>query len=117
MSITLVAERFRFYNRLKRPEEFSAVFLSRKRSSDNFFLFLAINNNTNLARLGLAVPKKNISGAVERNRIKRFIRESFRMQKDRLRGKDVVVFVKKQVDVKQDKIGQMLAKHWDQIIT
>ena len=112
-----VAERFRFYNRLKRPEEFAAVFSSRNRSSDNFFLFLAINNNTNLARLGLAVPKKNISGAVERNRIKRFIRESFRMQKDRLRGKDVVVFVKKQVDVKQDKIGQILTKHWDQIIT
>ena len=117
MSTILVAERFRFYNRLKQPEEFSAVFSSRKRSSDKFFLFLAINNNTNLARLGLAVPKKNISGAVERNRIKRFIRESFRMQKGRLRGKDVVVFVKKQVDVKQDKIGQILTRHWDQIIT
>ena len=117
MSMPSVAERFRFYNRLKRPEEFAAVFSSRNRSSDNFFLFLAINNNTNLDRLGLAVPKKNISGAVERNRIKRFIRESFRMQKGRLKGKDVVVFVKKQVDVKQDKIGQILTKHWDQIIT
>ena len=117
MSTILVAERFRFYNRLKRPEEFSAVFSSRKRSSDNFFLFLAKNNNTNLARLGLAVPKKNILSAVERNRIKRFIRESFRLQKDRLRGKDVVVFVKKQVDIKQAKIGQVLAKHWSKIAT
>ena len=117
MSMPSVAERFRFYNRLKRPEEFAAVFSSRNRSSDNFFLFLAKNNNTNLARLGLAVPKKNISSAVERNRIKRFIRESFRSQKGRLKGKDVVVVVKKQVDVKQVKIGQLLTKHWDKILT
>ena len=112
-----VTEHFRFYNRLRRPEDFAAVFSSRNRSSDKFFLFISTNNNKKLARLGLAVPKKNISSAVERNRIKRFIRESFRLQKSRLKGKDVVVFVKKQIDTKQDNIGAALAKHWEKIKT
>jgi ribonuclease P protein component len=115
MSTSSFTEHFRFYNRLKRPEEFAAVFSSSKRSSDKFFLFLTINNSTNIARLGLAVPKKNISGAAKRNRVKRIIRESFRLQKERLKGKDVVVFVKKQFDTKQAKIEQTLAKHWDEI--
>ena len=108
---------FRAYNKLRRSRDFTNAFSSHNRSSDDFFLFLVVDNNTELARLGLAVPKKNISKAVERNKIKRFIRESFRLRKERLKGKDVVVFVKKQVDVKQDKIGQILTKHWDQIIT
>ena len=76
---------------------------------------MAVDNNTELARLGLVVPKKNISKAVERNKIKRLIRESFRLRKERLKGKDVVVFVKKQFDIKQVKIEQMLTNHWDKI--
>ena len=106
---------FRAYNKLRCSKDFAIVFSSRNRSSDCFFLFLAINNKTELARLGLAVPKKNISKAVERNRIKRLIRESFRLRKKRLKGKDIVVFVKKQFDTKQVKIEQILANHWDKI--
>ena len=116
MSTPPLAEYFRFYNRLKKPGEYGAVFSSNNRSSDKFFLFLAIKNNTNIARLGIAVPKKNVSGAVERNRIKRIIRESFRSQKNRLKGRDVVVFVKKQFDTKGDDIKQTLISHWDKII-
>ena len=110
------AEYFRFYNRLRKPGEYDAVFSSKNRSSDKFFLFLAIKNSINIARLGLAVPKKNVSSAVERNRIKRIIRESFRSQKNRLKGRDVVVFVKKQFNTKERDIKQTLVSHWDKII-
>ena len=116
MLIPSLVEHFRFFNRLKKPEEFAAVFSSKNRSSDNFFLFLAIKNNANIARLGLAVPKKNVSSAVERNRIKRIIRESFRSQKNRLKGRDIVVFVKRQFDTKKGDIQQTLTSHWDKII-
>ena len=78
-------------------------------------MFLSVVNGKKEARLGLAVPKRNISSAVGRNRLKRLIRESFRKQKEKLRGKDVVVFVKKRVDVKQIKIEPILAKHWEKI--
>ena len=115
MPTPLFAERFRFCNRLKRPEEFAAVFASRNRSNDKFFLFLATNNNTNLARLGMAVPKKNVTKAVERNRIKRLIRESFRLRKNKLQGKDVVVLVKKRFETKQGKIEDTFDMHWNKI--
>ena len=113
--MTLFMGYFRVYNKLRCSRDFTNAFSSHNRSSDNFFLFLAVDNNTELARLGLVVPKKNISKAVERNKIKRLIRESFRLRKERLKGKDVVVFVKKQFDIKQVKIEQMFANHWDKI--
>lgn len=48
-------------------------------------------NSAHVARLGLAISKKHCKKAVERNRIKRVIRESFRENKATLEGLDVVV--------------------------
>ena len=107
--------RFRACNRLKRPEEFKLVFSSKHRSSDNSFLFLARQNNLNQARLGLAVPKKHISRSVDRNKITRIIRESFRLRQKQLEGKDVVVVVKGAVNCKSKSIDAGLIKHWDKM--
>jgi ribonuclease P protein component len=49
------------------------------------------------ARLGLAIPKKNIKKAVDRNKLKRFVRESFRTNQQNLGGFDVVVLVKRDI--------------------
>ena len=111
-----VGVRFRPDNRLKRPEEYKQVFSSKRRSSDKTFLFLARNNGFNLARLGLAVPKKHIRSAVQRNRLKRIIRESFRLQQEALKGNDIVVVVRNKLDVNQKNIASVLAKHWDKVI-
>jgi ribonuclease P protein component len=108
--------RFRTNNRLKRPEEFKQVFSSKHRSSDKSFLFLARKNGFNLARLGLAVPKKHINTAVERNRLKRIIRESFRRKQTNLKGNDIVVVVKNKMDVNQKNMETTLSKHWDNVI-
>lgn len=43
------------------------------------------------ARLGLAVSKRKARLAVQRNRLKRLIRESFRVNQQRLSGLDIVV--------------------------
>ena len=47
------------------------------------------------ARLGIVVAKKNIKLAVDRNRLKRLVRESFRKQQLGLLGLDIVVIIKK----------------------
>ncbi len=43
------------------------------------------------ARLGLAISGKQCRGAVARNRLKRVIRESFRLHREALAGLDLVV--------------------------
>ncbi len=109
-------KRFRACNRLKRPEEFKQVFSSKRRSSDKIFLFLAKSNDLSWARLGLAVPKKHIHSAVERNRLKRIIRESFRLKQKKLIGNDIVVVIRNKLDVNKNGVESMLAKHWDKVI-
>lgn len=108
--------RFRVCNRLKKPEEYKQVFSSKRRSSDDCFLFLAKNNGYDRPRLGLAVPKKHINSAVERNRLKRIIRESFRVNQNKLKGNDFVVVVRKKLDVNNKNIDATLIKHWDNVI-
>lgn len=68
--------------RLLKSSEFSAVFADNCfRVSRPQFLILARPYDGETTRLGLVIGKKNISTAVQRNRIKRLARESFRLQK------------------------------------
>lgn len=48
-------------------------------------------NGTAAARIALIVSKRNVPRAVDRSRIRRLIRESFRLHQDRWQGVDCVV--------------------------
>jgi ribonuclease P protein component len=61
-------------------------------------LFLARSNGLNHSRLGLVIAKKNARLAVQRNRIKRLVRNSFRLQQHELVGIDVVVLARRGLD-------------------
>jgi ribonuclease P protein component len=56
------------------------VFRDPIRSSDRHFTILARPNDTGAARLGLAISKKAAKRAVDRNRLKRLARETFRLR-------------------------------------
>jgi len=103
-------------NRIVKPEDYRQVFKSSCRSVDNKFLVIAKKNNLKLARLGLAIPKKNIRKAVSRNKIKRAIRESFRHHKNILKGVDVVIVAhRKQTIINKKTINKLLGAHWKNI--
>jgi ribonuclease P protein component len=51
---------------------------------------LAAPNQLEHPRLGLIVPKKIIPTAVGRNRVKRLLREDFRLHQDHIAGLDVI---------------------------
>jgi len=70
---------------------FGRVFKKANRSRDKLFTVLCRENDAEIARLGLAISKKNCRAATARNRIKRIIRESFRQHQAILSGLDVVV--------------------------
>lgn len=101
--------------RLLKPAEFSRVFKDPIRSSDRLFTILAMSNTEQLPRLGLAISKKHARRAVDRNRIKRIVRESFRHQAQ-LPPADFVVMARDvtlQADNQQ--LFESLLQHWKRL--
>jgi ribonuclease P protein component len=90
--------RFSRNDRLTRPAEFQRVFSHPVKIGSRLFTVLARPNELDHARLGIAVSKKNVRKAVARNRIKRIIRESFRMMRDQLGALDIVVIARRGAD-------------------
>lgn len=77
--------------RLLLPADFSALRNAGKRLSCRYFYCEYRLTSAATARLGMAVSRRVSKRAVERNRIRRQIRESFRLQRARLLGCDVLV--------------------------
>jgi len=77
------------------------------------FTVLSRSNRNKGARLGLAIAKKNCRLAVQRNRLKRIVRESFRSHKRELDGLDVVVMCQTEASrAGNKKLFDSLAAHW-----
>jgi ribonuclease P protein component len=82
--------------RLRRRREFLAVQRSGKRRRGRFLIIIANRRvETGPTRLGVTVSRK-VGSAVVRNRIKRLIREAFRLQRHQLpSGLDLVAVAKR----------------------
>ena len=52
-----------------------------------------LKNGGNAARIGVIVPKKGNRLAVRRNRIKRLVRDYFRLTRTHLKSVDIIVHV------------------------
>ncbi len=74
-------QRFPRARRLTRPAQFNRVFSRSHRSSDQYFTVLANDNDGYEPRLGLAISKRAAKKAVERNRLKRLVRDVFRRRR------------------------------------
>lgn len=66
--------------RLTESTEFTRVFADARRSSDRYFTVLCRPSSTARARLGLTISRRAAKRAVDRNRLKRLARETFRQQ-------------------------------------
>jgi ribonuclease P protein component len=85
-------ERFWQHERIKQPRDFRRAFERRRSASDPNLVVHAVENGLPHARLGLCIGKRVIRKAVDRNRLKRLIRETFRRSKSRLpSGVDFIV--------------------------
>jgi ribonuclease P protein component len=80
--------------RLRRKCDFDAAYARGRRFADGFFTVTASNNECGAPRLGMAVAVRAAGGAVARNRIRRLIRESFRLHQRELPPLDLVVGVR-----------------------
>lgn len=115
-SPTFSDQRFSRQHRLLTPAEFKAVFdHNHYKASHKHLLLLArkraepahdgihdgIHDGTGVealrppvARLGLVIAKKHVRRAVDRNRVKRQLRDSFRLHKQNLIGLDIVALAR-----------------------
>jgi len=87
--------RFSKKERITEPQDFRRVMrLGRKYSSRNFRLFIQEGEKT-FHRLGIVV-KKETGPAAFRNRMKRYIREFFRLHKHKIKGSyDIILMIKR----------------------
>lgn len=103
--------------RLLRPGDYAKVFNDvQVRVPDKHFLILATPNTLGHARLGLVFSKRNLKLAVQRNRIKRLVRESFRQRPD-LPPMDIIVLGRQGLAVQTNPlINQSLQNIWHRFV-
>ncbi|MBR6173166.1 MAG: ribonuclease P protein component [Eubacterium sp.] len=76
---------------LKTYRDFSRVYQYRESSANKHFVMYVLPNRLTYSRIGISVSKK-VGNSVVRHRITRLIRESYRLNKDKLMdGVDIVV--------------------------
>lgn len=113
----MVSRSFGRDKRLLTSRHFSAVFDSPTgKAPGRSVLLLARDNGLDHPRLGLVIGKKSVKLAVERNRLKRIMRDSFRLHQEMLGGLDIVVVARKGLgDLDNPELHQQFAKLWKRL--
>ena len=77
---------------LKKNKEFKYVFLKGRVYRGKYIEIFVINNNKNINKLGIAISKK-IGKSTIRNRIKRYVRENYRLYEEKLKNGYTLIFL------------------------
>lgn len=104
--------RLQKHAKLLKAAEFDRVFDKSVRSSDRYFTVLARPNEHEHARLGLAISKRKARLAVTRNRLKRLIRENFRLTNQNCCADYVVMAGPQGASATNKELSISLEKHW-----
>lgn len=108
--------RFDKTRRLLNKKDYDHVFCQAKKTVTDELIILHRVNALGYARIGLALSKKMIAKANQRNRVKRIIRESFRTHK--LPAIDLIVLARHGVvEVENKIIDSNLSEAWEKLTT
>lgn len=99
--------------RLRQSGDFRAVFADGQRYVRSGFVVIVAPSRYTKARLGLAIAKRRVPRAVDRNRIKRIVRDSFRRTQTSLNAVDIVVLARSRtVAMSNGKLRGQLRSIW-----
>lgn len=100
--------------RILKPAEFKRVFdHTELRGSTPHLLVLASANEQACPRLGFVIAKKQIKHAVQRNRIKRLVRESFRHHQHEMPALDYIILARSGlIELDNQQIREMIDGLW-----
>jgi ribonuclease P protein component len=102
---------------MRAKSDFDAAYSRGHRTGNALFGLTMRRNERGSARLGLAVAVRVAGGSVERNRIRRIIRESFRLHQHELPALDIVVSARNPArDAPGSLLHASLAALWKRVI-
>lgn len=101
---------FTYKQRIRREADFKVIFKKGKRLSISCFAFSYLNTEREYSRLGIIIQKKYCALASHRNRLRRLVREQFRLNQQQLPSIDLVVSLKSNSTM-SDQEHQICLKH------
>lgn len=103
-------------SRLLKPSEFQVVYKSGEWVTNRELVINFTRQDSPISRLGITVSKKVSKRAVDRNRIKRHIREWFRKKQNTKESLDIVLTAKPSIKMKAAiEIHQSLEDIWRKV--
>lgn len=79
--------------RVKKSQDFDNIIRKKQSFANRQFVIYYQENKLDHMRLGISVSKK-LGKAYERNKLKRYVRESFKTRKDFLKNYDIIIIVR-----------------------
>jgi ribonuclease P protein component len=107
------SRRFRF----RAQGSFGPVLRGSRKIRGRFFAIHVVPARSEISRLGIALTRKLVPRSVDRNRVKRLVRETFRRHLVKLAGFDCVVMLRERFDGASAPL--LLAEvhtHFDQLV-
>jgi ribonuclease P protein component len=100
--------------RLLKAADYRQVFdHNEARASHRYFLLLARRAPGEQQRLGLVVAKKNVKLAVQRNKVKRIVRDTFRLLPDNDPPLDMIFLARRGVEqLDKRQLSSILREQW-----
>ena len=101
--------------RILKPGEYSQIFKEGKRAKGKYWQIIAKPIQDPRPRLGLAISKKVTRLAVDRNRFKRIVRETFRLAQEQLDNWGFVVMARRSKPTQSPELSAELLDLFKQV--